>query len=85
MRFPLPRATSTVRNPLDVAMYKRVVGTFNRSRWVSGSAGVESGGPWRPRRHGPRDSHERDQCGLRAMEQSTTLAFSFSRVPVIPA
>jgi hypothetical protein len=45
MRFPLPRETSTIRNPLDVSMYERVVGTFNRSRWVSGSAGVNPASP----------------------------------------
>ena len=45
MRFPLSRATSMVRHPLDVAMYKRVVGTFNRSRWVSGSAGLNPAAP----------------------------------------
>jgi hypothetical protein len=45
MRFPLPRATSTVRNQLDLSMYKRVVGTFNSSRWVSGSAGLDPAAP----------------------------------------
>jgi hypothetical protein len=45
MRFPLPRATSTVRDPLDVSRYKRVVGTFNSSRWVSGSTGIDPAAP----------------------------------------
>ena len=45
MRFPLPRTTFTVRIPLDVAVYKRVVGNFNRIRWVSGSAGANLAAP----------------------------------------
>jgi len=45
MRFPRPRATSGVTNPLDEATCRQVVGTFNRSRWVSASSGVNPAAP----------------------------------------
>jgi hypothetical protein len=40
MRTRRSRAPSNLRNPLDRATSRRVVGTFNRSRWLSVSAGL---------------------------------------------